>query len=165
MKKIVLVLILFLVLFGFVKLPNVGASTNSVDDLNTIFDTYYNDGYYTKETKIYLNETATNELTTLNCWHNNVSLLERTTYYKGDALWMSNHLGGYSYYGTSGNNMTHAYVSSLEETSDKIVVSGKTMEEYYYTLLDLNIVDCQLVMRWLFPLNVTKCIRNSDLFM
>ena len=98
---------------------------------------YYNDGVYTKETVINLTEEATQELKEEGYWHAGVSLLERTTYYNVNELWMTNHKDGYSYYGTKGNDMTHAYVSSLEETSDTVVVTGKTMTQYYVGLEDI----------------------------
>lgn len=110
-----------------------GERTNA---LNELINGYYNSGVYTKETIINLNETAVTELTIQNCWHV-TSLLERVTYYNVDELWMSNHLGGYSYYGTSGSDMTHAYVKELGERTDKVAISGQTMEEYYYTLKDV----------------------------
>mgnify|MGYP003294747322 CR=1 FL=1 len=110
-----------------------GERTNA---LNELINGYYNSGVYTKETIINLNETAVTELTIQNCWHV-TSLLERVTYYNVDELWMSNHLDGYSYYGTSGSDMTHAYVKELGERTDKVAISGQTMEEYYYTLKDV----------------------------
>ena len=142
MKKILSLLFICLSLL----LVNVFTSikteaSESKPSVNDLFNQYYNDGYYVKDTTIYLNESAINELTQLGCWHNDVSLLERTTYYRGDALWMSNHLGGYSYYGTSGNNMTHSYVSKVGETSNTVVIQGQTMEDYYYTLYDLSIYE------------------------
>jgi hypothetical protein len=114
--------------------------TSVVKNLNTLTASYYNEGVYTKATVINLTEDAMNELATKYTnkgFHASVTELSRTTYYNGGALWMSREDGKYSYYGTSGTDMTNGVVAAVGETSDRVVVKGKTMEEYYITLADI----------------------------
>ena len=114
--------------------------TELVNDLNTLISPYYNNGVYRKDTVINLKEDAMNELATQYTnkgFHASVTELTRTTYYNGGSLWMSREDGKYSYYGTSGSDMTNGVVATVGETSDRVVVKGKTMEEYYVTLADI----------------------------
>lgn len=71
-------------------------------------------------------------------FHAESMLFERTTYYKDDALWMSNEKGIYSYYGTSEtNDLTSGRVERVGKTSSIVAYHGKGMEEYYSTLKDV----------------------------
>lgn len=101
--------------------------------LGNKFSKYYGDGNYVKSTKINVKGETTDEVKS--CFHAGVSKLERITYYQEDALWMENGTG-YSYYGTSGSNMTNGKVASVGETSESIAYTGKTMDQYYVTLND-----------------------------
>lgn len=106
-----------------------------VTSLNELIKTYVHNGHYVKDTVINLNEEASIELDTI--FHAKSMVFERKTYYKDDALWMTNENGKYSYYGTSEDNLTNGVVDMLCETKETIVFKGQGMEEYYYTLKDV----------------------------
>ena len=105
--------------------------------LNALVTKYYHAGVYQKDTVIYLKDDATFELSSI--FHAGVDTLERTTYYNDDALWMSRDDGKYSYYGTSGSDLVNAVVDTVGDTTgSKVVITGQTMEEKYYTLYDVK---------------------------
>ena len=155
MKKIVSLFILLCVIF--LLSYSVKASdkpTANVDELNMLVNSYYNEGVYTKETTIYLTETAVAELVEHGKFHNNVDILERVTYFTKDALWMSHgdRDTKYSYYGTLGSDMTSGIVDNVGDTVNSIAVKKPTsvqnqglwrnldedgMEGYYWTVKDI----------------------------
>lgn len=115
--------------------------------VDALFETYYADGVYTKDTSIYMTEEAV--LESIKYFHAQSTVLERTTYYAGDALWMSRGDGTYSYYGTKYNSngeavgVTNAAATTplVEPASASVVLSGEgkeSMENYYVTLLDFK---------------------------
>ena len=129
------------------QLKTVDALSNT-DALNELLAKYVDEtATYTKETKIYLNDDACHELLVNGGFHANVSTLERTTYYKGDALWMSRGKGEYSYYGTAYNEGTPVGVTNATATTPlvhpenaPVVLSGEgknSMQEYYIGLEDI----------------------------
>ena len=141
MKKISFLLVLSFVLF-MLNICIVNASQindEMVDNINFLVNSYYNDGVYTKDTKIYLKEEAVNELVEKNGFHAGSDILERTTYFIKDALWMShgNQDTKYSYYGTAGSDMTGGVVDNVGDVTQQIAYKGKTMEEYYITMNDV----------------------------
>ena len=104
--------------------------------LTSLISKYYNNGTYNRHTIINLNEAAQNEL--ISCFHAKVNKLERNTYFTKNALWMENEEGTYSYYGTSGNDLTGGRVSEIGKTVDTIALKDVGgMEEYYTTLKDI----------------------------
>lgn len=104
--------------------------------VSKLLEGYYNEGTYTRNTTINLTETAVQEVETH--FHAECTMLERTTYFTPNALWMTNEEGTYSYYGTSGDDMTGGRVASLNETSSTIAKAGVGgMEGYYTTLKDI----------------------------
>lgn len=106
------------------------------NSLDKLFNKYRHNGVYSKETNIYLNENSINEISSI--FHSNSTLLERTTYYNKDKLWMTNELSMYSYYGTdSQGNMTNGNVKNVGETCENIAISGISMEDYYITMNDI----------------------------
>lgn len=109
---------------------------NYYNDVKTLLNDYYNNGTYTRETKINLTQETSLELKEY--FHANVTILERTTYFNKEGLWLSRDDDKYSYYGTLNGNMTNNTVSEIGETSSKICVSNTTMEDYYTTLLDIK---------------------------
>ena len=109
---------------------------NYYNNVNKILNDYYDEGIYTRETKINLTEQASLEL--VQYFHANVTILERTTYFNTEALWMSRDDDKYSYYGTLNGNMTNASVNNVGDTSSNICVSNTTMEDYYTTLFDIK---------------------------
>lgn len=114
------------------------ATSDDISKINSLVTSYKNNGKYTKDTTINLATPAQDELASLaSIFWAGSSVLTRTTYYDGEALWMTNGNDKYSYYGTSGNNLTHATVSTLGEHSDKVGIYGTTMEEHYYTMNDI----------------------------
>ena len=92
---------------------------------------------------INLNEEAQQEAAAY--FHAQCNILERTTYYNGNELWMTNASGTVnSGYGTDVNgNMTHFYYQNDQKVVDYTVsIPNKGgMEEYYYTLKDLLELD------------------------
>lgn len=126
--------------------PVVPEPTNEVEKVNKLFTEYYNEGTYVKNTSIYLNATAVEELAT----HFHVeNHLVRTTYYTPEALWMSQGAEGegvkYSYYGSAANNggVTYGVAENALEAPEttNVVLSGagkESMEAYYTTLADLK---------------------------
>ena len=107
-------------------------------EVKDLLTKYYNEGTYTRNTVINLNEGAKNELAKY--WHDGSKLLERTTYFKGEELWMTHHESGYSYYGTSGSNTVYARTNTELVTPENtyVAIKGKTMEQYYTTLADIK---------------------------
>ena len=137
MKKVFITLIAcVLVLFATSLFTNAKADENT--DANQaaldLFTKFYNEGSYKKDTKIYINEESVSEVKEY--FHSNITLLERTTYYNGTELWMSNG-NGYSGYGTNGNNLTSFKVSRsrVKGTESTLSIEGG-MEGYYCTLDD-----------------------------
>lgn len=139
MKRKVIVLNLILLMIScsfsmncFVKIK----ASDTISEINKLIEYYSHNLVYKKESTIYLNETSSFELTSI--FHANSGVLERTTYYSHDELWMTNGEGKYSYYGTDEDgNLTHDTVNYIGETSNKIAIKDVSMEEHYYTLKDL----------------------------
>lgn len=112
--------------------------TNYNSEVNRLFTTYYNEGVYTKETNIYLNSEAQRDLITY--FHASCNILERTTYYNKNHLWMSKENDTYSYYGTNNEGLTYATTDNpnLIPTDADVVVKNTTMLDYYITLANLK---------------------------
>ena len=150
MKKKIFLLGLFSILsisLGLIISTNnfVKAEETAENNLETLLATYYGDGTYKKDTKIYVDEGKVNvDLQTY--FHAQVMVMERSTYYTKDALWMSRDNGEYSYYGTSYDGKTPNGVTNatakyplVTPTNTTKVLSGtnkNSMEEYYITLDD-----------------------------
>ena len=144
-KKILVVLLLFLALLPFINLNKSNATTLCLSD---ILSTYYNSGNYVKKTTINFNEEATIDLATH--FHFSTSL-KRTTYYKGDSLWMSQDEEAvgvkYSYYSTrytleEESGILYGVTTNPYETDvDKyLALSGEgqnSVLEYFTTLDDI----------------------------
>ena len=113
------------------------------ETLSELLTRYFNSGSYTRNTTINLTPETMNEL--VSCFHAGNIVAERTTVFEGGALWMKNEAGTYSYYGTSGSNMTGGRVANVGDTVNTIAYTGKTMEEFYTTLCDIKDVD---VSKW-----------------
>ena len=156
----------------FLSVDKAEAAVDNVNNLNGIFEKYYNEGVYTKETKIYLSESAqTDILNYKDLFHAGATSLERTTYYSGDALWMSRGKEAegvkYSYYGTAyeaglpvGVTNATADEALVAPEDAKVVLSGEgkeSMEAYYVTMNDMVATEAQA---WSVEGNVYK---SSDL--
>ena len=63
--------------------------------MKELFNKYYNNGSYKRDTVINMNDAAKNEL--IKCFHAESNLLIRDTYFVGGELWMLNEAGTYSY--------------------------------------------------------------------
>lgn len=150
-KKLLTVLGVTTLLVGGLVI-NQNASPVSAADVSSLVKTYYNEGVYTKKTQIDLSEIAKGEIEQY--FHGAVQL-DRTTYYKGNALLMGDYDGGFdtinSGYGTDANgNMTHFRWDASTETSkvDYTVKKGQHanwkdketdgMEGFYLTLEDMT---------------------------
>ena len=136
MKKVFISIIsCVLVLFTVSFFTNAKANENT--DANTealnLFTKFYNEGSYKKDTKIYINENVLEEVE--DYFHSNITILERTTYYDGDELWMSNE-NGYSGYGTKDGKLTRFTVSRSREKGDESTSSIEGGMEAYYCTLD-----------------------------
>ena len=111
------------------------------EEVNELLTSYYNNGSYQRDTVINLNEAAQLEL--ISCFHANVNILDRTTYFVGNQLWMSHGAKGdgkYSYYGTRGEDMTsgHSSEAFVQPKSIHIAQKGVTMEGKYTTMNDIK---------------------------
>lgn len=120
--------------------------------LGTLLSSYYHNGYYVKDTKINITSAAVEELNEYGGFHQS-TLLDRTTYYTPDALWMSRGNGKYSYYGTDNEgNVTNATATEALVTPENVKIAVKKgvntatqtwddvdvgMEGYYITLKDI----------------------------
>lgn len=126
-------------------------NTPTLNSLQQIIEKYYNNGVYTKKTNINLSEYAIEDIQEY--FHGSVDL-DRTTYYKGNALLMGDLDGGFaninSGYGTDASgNMTHfTWNQETQETEiDYTVNKGEHqnwkdkdidgMEGFYVTLNDM----------------------------
>lgn len=143
------------------QITTIDATTNKnvVSDINSLISSYIDeDSRYTKDTEIFVNEIAKEQLLKNNGFHGNASSLKRSTHYKDNALWMSRSKEDvgvkYSYYGTdTDGNLTYGTSESpLVEPIDIVVAASyenretndkwhnKTiegMEGYYITLKDI----------------------------
>lgn len=116
-------------------------------DLQSLVNTYYNNGVYTKKTEIYLTQDAKDEV--VQYFHGNVDTA-RTTYYNGEYLLMANFDGTLaevneknqpvnginSGYRTEGEDMKH-FVYKNGEVVDTYTVSGTSIADYYIALDDM----------------------------
>ena len=116
--------------------------------VSKLLEGYYNDGTYTRNTTINLTETAVQEVETH--FHAECTMLERTTYFTPEALWMTRGENSetYSYYGTSGENMTTGTATEWGEAPTSVGIVTNThkdwdnpeedgMEGFYITLKDI----------------------------
>lgn len=127
----------------------------NLDELSSLINKHFNNGYYVKDTKIDLTESSIKELLDLDeGFHNKATYLDLTTYFTPEELWMTNEKGVNSGYGTDENgNMTHFILSDNEEKIiDYVVEKGQFnwvnpnedgMEGYYLTLKDLKVTSNQ----------------------
>lgn len=151
MKKIIKLATLGLLgTMAFTNATGVRAAeaTPSVDEtVKSLFETYYADGVYTKDTSIYMTDSAV--LESIQYFHAGATQLERTTHYTDDALWMSRGNGEYSYYGTAydgngeavGVTNATATIPLVAPKSAPVVLSGtgkESMENYYVTMKDFK---------------------------
>ena len=162
MKKGKILLIPLICLGLFSALPVEHNSVNAEvagDKLNTLIASYYHNGYYVKDTKINITAEAVNELSQNGGFHQS-NVLERTTYYTPDSLWMTRGDGKYSYYGTdSEGNLTSGTANeALVDPANPVVAVRKGvntatqtwdsedvgMEGYYITLKDISETDASL---------------------
>ena len=146
---LLLALVVSLATVLFVLTNNNSVSAKEVPTAKEVFTDYYNSGVYKKNTTIHLNDEGVADLAV----HFHVeNHLVRTTYYEGDALWMSrgDEKDGvsYSYYGTAYDDLGEAcgvtngtsYEPLVEPEKTSVVLKGKgkeSMEAYYTTLFDL----------------------------
>ena len=137
--------------------PEVGE--NPQKELNTLVGTYYNDGVYTKDTKINVNDDCVDDIAVY--FHGTVQL-DRTTYFNGNELWMtgsdinsgygtvtnenlsavrkvdpSAQVGDMTHFKYLNNNQKYDYiVKNTHINWDDTKVEG--MEGFYVTLNDLT---------------------------
>ena len=139
---------------GYVSISYTAVLDDQPLTLSELADKYYNKGVYTKETTINATTAAQNELTELRLFHGS-NELDRTTYFNGNALWMTNDAGVNSGYGTVTNenladvqkvsknaavgDMTHfSIVEGYPVYNYTVAMSDHTgMEGYYRTVCDL----------------------------
>ena len=143
-KFLTVLLVLSLGLFAanilFVSAEDSNAQSGQTGVQN-LFAEYYGNGDYIKSTKIYVDADVIGpEL--LEHFHSGIPTLERTTYYSGNELLMSNG-NGYSGYGTKTVDGVD-YLTSFKVSSDLVrgnesstgILGG--MEGYYCTLYDFK---------------------------
>ena len=108
-------------------------------NLQELFDSYYNDGVYYKDTVINLDSSKLeNEVSSY--FTDGSSLLNRTTYYNADEYWIQDD-GKYAGYGTNENNQLTKFDYSLDGIKSEEVVfnSSTNMEDYFLTLNDFRL--------------------------
>ena len=135
---------------------DVEKNTSSSSDLQSLLNRYVSSGKYVKKSVINLNNTAKDEIKQY--FHAGISDAKRTTYYNGNALWMTNDEGTInSGYGTdSKGNMTHFKLNSdSSQTVDYTVeIPSKTgMEGFYVTPNDFAEVG-YFSNKWAYSYNV-----------
>ena len=155
MKKGFMLILLLILAFSSVICFAADNSAKSqeanVNELQALFNSFYNDGVYVKDTTIYVNDAVKDELS---YFHAEVNDLERTTYYNGNELWFSTGSG----YGTQGESLTHFNVKDGVKESETVLSEYPAMEAYYCTLNDFvvgvhnsnhsNNVDLNLEQGW-----------------
>ena len=140
-RKISLFLLVLVSVFTLICANvKVKAETDGYENAQALFAKYYNNGFYLKESTIYVNDVASAEVKAY--FHAGCNHLERTTYYLGSELWMTNDAGVNSGYGTSDAGMTHFEKVNGQNVVD-YTVPGTTMEDYYTTLFDISTSDDQ----------------------
>ena len=115
-------------------------------EVQSWIEPYYNDGVYTKKSEIYLNENADVDLEEVIHFDDKQPLrLNRTTYYKDNALFMSNldgTIGGEgqinSGYRTEGSDLRHFTLNSNNEPVNDWKVSNTSLKEFFVTLDKFN---------------------------
>lgn len=116
------------------------------EQVKELFKDYYNGSSYIKNSSIKFDLANFGELATY--FHAGSTVLDRTTYYHGNELWMSRgtESAGYSYYGSAANNggVTNATAETALVTpaNPKVVLTGEgkeSMEDYYVTMKDLMV--------------------------
>ena len=122
-------------------------AANPTEEAIELLTLYYNEGTYTRNTTINLNTEALDDISTH--FHGSV-VLERTTLFQGGELWMTRGETEttYSYYGTSGENMTTGSATEWGEAPTSVGIVTNThkdwdnpeeegMEGFYITLKDI----------------------------
>lgn len=116
------------------------------EQVKELFKDYYNGSSYIKNSSIKFDSAYFGELETY--FHAGSTVLDRTTYYHGNELWMSRGTegAGYSYYGSAANNggVTNATAETelVTPANPKVVLTGEgkeSMEDYYVTMKDLMV--------------------------
>lgn len=155
-KKILVICFTFGLLMGSNNVKGIEVNAGTIEiTLNDLVNEYYNYGYYQKDTSIYLTETAKQEVIVHSGFHNDVSELERTTYFTGNELWMTNESGSInSGYGTNEDgNMTHFSKNGDVKVVDYVVDKSHPnwhnkdedgMEGFYITLKDVKLTESQV---------------------
>ena len=124
-----------------------GEEVDPSEDLLTLFGTYTNEGFYVRETEIYADATEIAKDLTKNhpgksyenLFHAKATTLNRTTYFEGDQLWMTNSDGTInSGYGTDANGkMNHFKYENGVKKVDYTVSNSTGMEDWYITMKDM----------------------------
>lgn len=116
------------------------------------------EGKYNRHTLININDDTIEEATAY--FHAKVNMLERTTYFTKDALWMTNEVGTYSYYGTKGDDLTGGRVPNVGDTVESIAQKNTGgMEGKYTTLNDIR--DYAAKAEWSYD-STTKTYTTND---
>jgi len=146
-----------------------------INELNTLITPYYNDGAYTRKTDINFNADALEDIATH--FHGSV-VLERTTYFTPEALWMTRGTedSRLSYYGTSGENMTSGTAAAAYELPTTLGTVTKNhkdwdpngkdengMEGFYITLKD--IMEKISTAKWTYSNGVYSSKELTDEFL
>lgn len=120
------------------------SEVNANAAVKELLSNYYNEGVYIKDSSIKFDSDKLGELSQY--FHAGSTILDRTTYYNGNSLWMTRDKGHseFSFYGSAANNggVTNATAPSLAiPTNFSIALSGEgkeSMENYYVTLKDIS---------------------------
>ena len=122
---------------GFKGSNKVVTATATETEAQALLAKYWNNGVYTKQTTIFVTEEVQEEGKKV--FHAGANALERTTYYNGTELWMTNAEATInSGYGTDGSDMTHFKKDANGNNVVDYKVKGTSMEQYYVTLDDIK---------------------------
>ena len=124
-----LIIAAFSVLVALGNAPTSHAEEANVDDLQSLFTSFYNEGVYVKDTVINVNDDVKQEVS---YFHAQVSRVKATTYYNKDELWFSTGSG----YGTDGDYLTTFRVTDGVKGEETTLLDLPGMESYYCTLND-----------------------------
>ena len=117
-----------------------GEEIQAWESLSGEISGFKNDGYYVRQTEIYLNNTAVEDLLKLdNGFHADASELVRTTYFEGDQLWMTGENINSGYGTTADGKMNHFTYQNGVKVVDYTVADSTGMEAWYQTMMDLEI--------------------------
>ena len=122
-------------IFLGIKIGNdhiIAAQENTSNEVKSILEDFYNEGYYIKDTKINISNEVKEEIQKY--FHASCVSLQRTTYYEGNSLWMNNDQGVNSGY----CNVDNGNINDLKTINPNVKVGDMA---HFYKLNNENKYD------------------------